>query len=340
MKAIVIHEHGGPEVLRLEDVPQPEAGPGEAVVRVRACALNRLDLYTRAGRTRGFKLPHIMGSEVAGEVAEVGPGVAAVAVGQRVAVAPYLHDDSCEFCLRGEETICLRGDILGLATRGGYAEYVKVPVRQLVPLPQGLGFEEAAASTLSTPTAWRMLRRADIRPGETVLVWAAGSGIGSAAIQIARLLGGRVFATAGSAEKLERARELGAEATINHREQDVRQTVRELTGKRGVDVVVEHVGQATWEQSVACLARNGRLVTCGATTGNEGKLDIWSLFAKQLQVIGAYGATRGEVADVLALVAQGRLRPVMHQVLPLEQAAEAHKILEASGHFGKIILSM
>lgn len=338
MRAVRFHETGPVDVLRLEEVPRPEPGPGEALVRVRACGVNRLDIYARTGRTP-VPLPHVSGSEVAGEVAALGPGVAGLEVGQPVAVHPYLHDGTCEFCLRGEEPVCLRGDILGLKSDGGFADFVLVPGNSLVPLPPGLSFRSAAAVTLAALTAYRMLvNRARVRPGEDVLVWGASSGVGSAAVQLAKLLGARVIATASGADRLAKARELGADEVIDHYTQDVAGEVRRITGKRGVDVVVEHVGQATWSASVAALARNGRLVSCGATSGNEGSLNLWVFFAKQLQFIGSYGGNRAELTDVLKLVARGDLKPVIDRTLPLEAVAEAQRLLEQSRQFGKVIV--
>lgn len=341
MRAVRFHEHGDVDVLRLDDVAEPVAGAGEAVVRVRACGVNRLDLMARAGRTGArIPLPHISGSEVSGEVAATGPGVSGVKAGDRVAVAPYLFCGTCEFCLRGEETRCLRSDILGLVSQGGYAEYVRVPAANLVPIPDGLGFDQAAALALAALTAYHMLiTRARLQPGEDVLVLAAGSGVGSAAIQIARLAGAQVIATAGGADKLARARQLGAHFTIDHYQQDIVQEVRSITGKRGVDVVFEHVGEATWEKSVAALTRGGRLVTCGTLTGAEGKVNLWTLFAKELSLIGAYGGTRAELGTVLRLAAAGQLAAVIHRTYPLEAVAEAQAAMAASEQFGKLIIA-
>lgn len=340
MQAVTFHEPGGPDRLRLEEVAEPTIGPEEVLVRVRACGVNRLDILARTGRVGArVPLPHISGSEVAGEVVRVGERVSGLSAGQPAAIAPYLNCGRCEYCLAGEETICLRGDILGLVSQGGYAEYVKAPASHVLPLPAGLSFDDAAAVTLAATTAWHMLMaRARVRAGEDVLVLAAGSGVGSAAIQIARLAGARVIATAGSADKLARARDLGAAELINHREQDFLQEVRRLTGRRGVDVVVEHVGSETWEKSVACLTRGGRLVTCGATTGGEGRVDIWQLFAKQIALLGSYGGTRAELGQVLRLVARGDLHATIDRVLPLAAAAEAQQIMEERKQFGKILL--
>ncbi len=339
MKAVVFHEQGGIDVLHVEEMPQPTPGPNEVVVKVRACGANRLDIYSRTGRTKVVPMPHISGSEVAGEIAALGDAVTGLSVGQAVAVAPYFFCGQCEFCRSGEEVLCLKGDILGLACQGGYAEYVSVPASSIVPLPQSVDFISAAAVGLATITAWHMLvRRAPISPGQDVLVHAAGSGIGSAAIQIAKLSGARVITTASSAEKLEQARKLGADEIINYREQDFLQEVRRITNKRGVDVVVEHIGEQTWEKSAACLARKGRLVTCGATTGNEGKVNIWTLFAKEISLIGSYGGTRQDLADVLKLVATHQLKPVVYGTYSLDQVGEVEQLMESREQFGKLVV--
>jgi NADPH:quinone reductase-like Zn-dependent oxidoreductase len=339
VKAIVFDRYGGREVLEYRDVPTPRVRPDEALVRVRACGLNHLDLFIRGGAiARSVPLPHIPGSEVAGEVEEAGD-LAGVKPGDRVVVAPYLFCARCEYCLSGEETICLQGDVLGRTSDGGYAEYVAVAGRQLLPIPEGVSFEAAAAVTLSTLTAWHMLvTRARMRPGEDVLVLGAGSGVGSGAIQIAKLGGCRVFATAGSDEKLQKARELGADDVINHSTSDSREEVRRRTSGRGVDIVIEHVGEATWDKSVGSLARNGRLVTTGATTGPNGTVNINRLFGAQLSLIGSWGGTRAELRVVLAMVAAGRIKPVIHAVYPLEKAAEAQGVMESREQFGKLLL--
>lgn len=341
MKAAVFHEFGGVEKLRVEERPAPTPGPADALVRVRACGVNRLDLMVRSGALRAKPpLPHIGGCEVAGELVELGSAANSDAKpGQAVAVAPYLFCGRCEYCLSGAETTCLRGDIVGLGKDGGYAELVRVPAANLIPLPEGVSFEAAAAVSLATLTAWHMLvTQARLQAGEDVLVLAAGSGIGSAAIQIAKLHGARVIATASTAEKLARARELGADETVNYQTDDMLAEVRRLTNKRGVDVVVEHVGAATWEKSVASLARNGRLVTCGTTSGAEGKLDLWSLFAKQLHLIGGYGGTRAELRAVLRLVAAGQLKPTIHATYPLDGVGAAQALMADRKQFGKLVV--
>ncbi len=341
MRAMRYHRQGDPAVLCLEEVPDPAPGAAEALVRVRACGVNRIDISLRSGRTTlTIPLPHIPGSEVAGEVVSVGGSDAAgLEPGTRVAIAPWIFCGHCRACLEGQETLCDRGDILGRMSDGGYAELVRVPAWNLVPLPDGLAFEHAAAHTLATLTAWHLLMtRARIHAGEDVLVLAGGSGIGSAAIQIARLAGARVIATAGSAAKCEQARQLGADAVINHSAQDIADETRRLTGGRGVDLVVEHVGTATWSHSVDALAKGGRLATCGATTGGDGPTDIRRLFGRQLTLIGSMGGTRSELRTVLDLAARGSLRPVIDRVLPLAAAAEAHRAMEAGELFGKAVL--
>ncbi|QBD82176.1 NADPH:quinone reductase [Ktedonosporobacter rubrisoli] len=339
MKATVFHEHGDIDVLRVEELAQPTPGLTDVIVKVHACGVNRLDIYSRAGRTKVAPMPHISGSEVAGEIAAVGEAVNGLNIGQAVAVAPYLFCGQCEFCRAGEEVLCLKSDIVGLGNQGGYAEYLRVPASSIVALPKEVDYVSAAAVGLAAITAWHMLtRQAPLRPGQDVLVHAAGSGVGSAAIQIAKLQGARVITTVGSSAKVEQARQLGAAEVINYQEQDFLQEVRRITGKRGVDVVVEHVGADTWEKSVSCLTRRGRLVTCGATTGNDGKVNIWNMFAKELALIGSYGGTRQDLADVIKLVATGRFQPTIAEVYALEQVGEAQRRMEDRAVFGKLIV--
>lgn len=339
MRAILFYRHGGPEVLQLEERPTPEPGPGEALVRVEACGLNHVDLLARSGRVFSkISFPRIPGSEVAGQVAALGPGVN-LPLGLGCAVHARLSCGRCEYCLKGEDNVCLAGRALGLEVDGGYAEYVAVPESNVVPLPEGVSYQEAASSTLSALTAYHMLvTRAKVRPGEDVLILAAASGIGSAAVQIAKLMGARVIATVGSEAKVAQARALGADHVLLHRDRPFDEEVRRWTGKKGADVVFEHVGAATWERSLNCLARNGRLVTCGAHTGGEARLDLWRLFLRQTTLIGSYLGTRGELSEVLRLLSRKQLKAIIHKVYPLEKAAEAHRELEESRHFGKILL--
>lgn len=338
MKAIRFHAHGGPDVLRYEDVAEPIAGPGEAVVRVRACALNHLDLWQRRGIERvRIPFPHISGADVAGEVASVPGGE--LAVGRRVMLQPGLSCGRCAACLDGHDNECHAYDVLGYRSNGGYAEYVKVPVQNLVAIPDAIGFVEAAAFPLAFLTAWHMLvTRAALRAGEDVLVLGAGSGVGQAAIQIARLHGARVFATAGSDEKLARARQLGAYEVVNHSSQDVPAAIKAFTAGRGVDVVVEHVGTATWDRSVKCLARAGRLVTCGATTGHDAQVDLRFLFGRQLSLLGSYMGRKSELLRAAPFFFAGQLCPVVDRTFPLSEAAQAQRRLESRQQFGKIVL--
>ena len=341
MKAVRFHEHGGSEVLRYEEAPEPALRAGEVLVRVRACALNHLDLWERSGLERvRIPMPHISGSDVAGDV--VRAEGAEVAAGQRVMLQPGLSCGRCEACLSGRDNECAAYEVLGYRNHaGGYAELVKVPVQNLISIPDGIDYIHAAAFPLTFLTAWHMLMtRAKLERGEEVLVLAAGSGVGQAAIQIARLQGARVLATAGSAEKLERARSLGASEVIHHHEQDVAEEVRRLTNKRGVDVVIEHVGQATWAKSVRSLARGGRLVTCGATTGADAGLNLQALFAKQLSIHGSYMGTKGELLQVARFFFSGEVTPVIDRTFPLAEAAAAQQRLETSGQFGKIVLEV
>lgn len=342
MKAVVFNQHGGPEVLQYTDVPDPEIAPNEVLVRVRACALNHLDLWVRRGLPGiQFAFPHIPGSDIAGEVARVGSLVSDVRVGERVVLAPGLSCGHCQACAAGADNRCRKYTLFGYLADGGCAEFVKSPVANVIPIPNSMKFEEAAAIPVVFLTAWHMLvNRAQLQPGEDVLVLAAGSGVGSAAIQIAKLAGARVITTASSGAKLSKARDLGADELINHTQKDILEEVKRITGKRGVDVVIEHVGEATWEKSVLCLAQNGRLVTCGATTGYNGKFDLRYLFSRNLSLLGSFMGSRSELYSVLKLVAEGKLRPVIDRVMPLAECARAHALLENGEQFGKIVLQI
>ncbi len=340
MKAVIFSEHGGPEVLRYTDVPQPSTGPNEVLVRVRACALNHLDLWIRQGLPGiSVPLPHILGSDIAGDVASVGAEVKGLKTREKVLLLPGISCGNCAQCAAGQESQCREYTLFGYMVDGGYAEYVKAPAVNAIPMPPSLSYEEAAAVPLVFLTAWHMLiTRASLKPGEQVLVLGAGSGVGSAAIQIAKVAGARVIATAGNEEKLAKAKELGADETILHSKQDIAAEVKRLTDRRGVDVVFEHVGEATWEKSIRSLAVGGRLVTCGATTGYEGKIDLRYLFTRQLSILGSYMGGKAELFSVLALVASGAVKPVIDKIFPLERAAEAHKHLESREQFGKVVL--
>ena len=340
MKAIVFHRCGGPGVLEPREMPDPACGANDVVVDVRACGINHLDLWVRAGLP-GLEpeMPHILGSDVVGVVSRVGAEVAAPEVGARVFVHPTLSCGACERCLAGDDHLCRYHDVLGRRRNGGYAEKVAVPAANCLPFPDNLDWPEAAAMPLVFVTAWHMLAdRAKLAEGETCLVIGAGSGVGSAAVQVARMLGARVIASASDAAKLARARELGAHETIDHSHEDLARRARELTGKKGVEVVFEHVGGRIFEQGVAALARNGRLVTCGATIGKEAQLDLNALFGRHLTLMGSWMGRRSELVEVLKFVRDGRLKPVVDSVMPLAEAAAAHRRIEAREHFGKVVL--
>jgi NADPH:quinone reductase-like Zn-dependent oxidoreductase len=340
MKAVRFHEHGGPEVLRYEDAPDPELRDGDAIVRVRAVALNHLDIWNRRGiKGLTFKFPHISGADIAGEIISTADN--SWSPGRRVMLQPGLSCARCEACLAGRDNDCPRYDVLGSQSDGGYAEYVRVPLPNLIAIPDAIGFVEAAAFPLTFLTAWHMLvTRAKVQPGEDVLVLGAGSGVGQAAVQIAWLHGARVVATAGTDAKLAKARELGAYEVINHRTHDIGDEVRRLTNRRGVDVVIEHVGAATWDHSVKSLARGGRLVTCGATTGYDAKIDLRFLFTRQYSVMGSYMGTKAELSRAAQFFFAGQLRPVVDSTFPLSRAADAHRRLEQGEHFGKVVLEV
>jgi NADPH:quinone reductase-like Zn-dependent oxidoreductase len=342
MKAIVFQKHGDPSVLRFTDVSEPQLRRHEVLVRVRACALNHLDLWIRRGLP-GLQvpLPHIPGTDVAGEIAKIGPEVSTVHVGQKVVLAPGITCGKCPACLTGNDNLCRDYTNLGSMVDGGCAEFVRCPEVNCLSYPENLDWAHAAAIPVVFQTAWHMLvHRAQLQPGEEVLVIAAASGVGSAAIQIAKFFGCRVIATAGSDEKIAKARQLGADEVIHHGIMPISKEVRRLTNNRGVDVVLEHVGEATWSESVKSLATGGRLVTCGATTGPDAKLDIRFLFNRQLSILGSYMGTRDELRTVLKLVAQGRLVPVVDKTWPLHECATAHNYLEKSKHFGKVVLTI
>jgi len=340
MKAVAFDRFGGPEVLEPRELPDPRPAAAEIVVRVRACGVNHLDLWVRQGlRGLDVQMPHVLGNDVVGEVAELGDGVQGVAVGDRVWIHPTLSDGTCPACLAGDDNLCRSYDVLGRRRNGGYAEQVAVPARNALPYPDGLAWEDAAAMPLVFLTAWHMLvGRARLKAGETVLIIGGGSGVGSAAIQVAKHLGARVIATAGSEPKLERVRALGADATIDHSRQDIAAEARAFTDQAGVEVVFEHVGGRVFEAGVAALARNGRLVTCGATIGNTATLDLNLLFGRHLSLLGSWMGTRAESLAVLERVRAGAFRAVVDSVVPLAEARRAHARMEAREQFGKIVL--
>jgi NADPH:quinone reductase-like Zn-dependent oxidoreductase len=340
MSAITMRAHGGPEVLTLEQLPLPEPGPGQARVRIRAVAVNHLDIWVRKGGP-AFKLPfpHVLGSDIVGEVDAVGAGVAATSVGQKVVVQPGLACGRCAQCLGGHDNLCREYRILGEHASGGYCEALCVPAVNLAPYPGELAWTDAAAVILPFLTAWQMVvHKARVAPGDVVLVQGAGSGIGVAAIQIAKLYGARVIATASTAEKLARAKALGADEVIDYASTDFVATARTLTGKRGVDAVIEHVGGETFAGSLRAVRAGGRVVTCGATAGFHPNIDLRHIFFRQVEVLGSTMGSKADLLAVLAHVAAGRLRAVVDRVLPLGAAADAHGVLERREAFGKIVL--
>ena len=338
MKAVHFRQHGGPEVLEYLDVPEPRIKANEVLVQVRACALNHLDLWTRAGLP-GIPLPHILGNDIAGVVKEVGAVVDWVKPGDEVMLQPGVSCGHCLECLRGQDNLCLEYDILGHRRDGGYAEFVAAPAVNVIPKPKNLSWPEAAALPLVTVTAWHMLvGRAAVKPGDDVLIHAAGSGVGSVGIQIAKLLGARVIATAGTDAKLEKAKQLGADDAVNYSNPDWPKEIRKLTGKKGVEVVFEHTGAETWPGSILALARNGRLVTCGATSGPEGKTDIRQIFYRHLNLLGSFMGSKAELLDAMKFIEKGKIRAVVDQALPLAEARKAHELMMNRAQFGKPVL--
>ena len=341
MKAARIHQHGGPEVLVYEDVPEPQIKANQILVRVRACALNHLDLFVRAGIPGiKFSMPHILGSDIAGEVVEAGELCERVKPGWRVLLSPGLSCRQCDQCAAGRDNFCRRYTIFGSGVDGGNAGLLAAPEWTAIQIPDDMTFEQAAAAPLVFLTAWHMLTgRVKLQIGEDVLVLAASSGVGSAAIQIAKLFRCRVIATAGGEAKLAKAKELGADHVIDHYRQDISAEVRKLTAKRGVDVVFEHVGAATWTKSLESLAPGGRLVTCGNTTGFDVKLDLRFLFSKQWSLLGSFMGTLGELHEVLKFVFRKELTPVIDRVYPLSEIRAAHEHLENKEQFGKVLVA-
>ena len=341
MKAVVLPRYGGPEVLEyIEDRPTPVPGPDEVLLHVHAASVNHLDLTVRQGiPALRLTLPHILGADVAGEVAQLGSDVAGYEPGDRVVANPGITCGVCEYCVAGDDSLCKDYRILGEHLPGTYAEYVAVPARNLLPIPVDMDWASAAAAPLVFMTAWRLLvTRAAIRPGEDVLILGAGSGLSTAAIQIAKLAGCTVYTTSSSDEKLQRAKKLGADVVVNYKTMPWSQAVWELTGKRGVDVVLDHVGEATFKDSLRSLRKGGRLVIPGASTGPMPQIDLRYLFWRQLSVLGSTMASRHEFEEVMKLVFMGRLKPVVDRVFPLEQARDAHAYLERAEQFGKVVL--
>jgi NADPH:quinone reductase-like Zn-dependent oxidoreductase len=341
MKAVLIRKHGGPEVLEIADLPKPKADAGQVLLRVEAAGINHLDTWVRRGMPGvTLPLPMIPGSDAAGVIEEIGMGVTGLQVGDRVFVSPGLSCMRCVECFSGWEPLCKDYKILGEHVNGVQAEFVALPAANVLPLPEGLSFVEAAAFPLVFLTAWHMLvARAQVRVGEDVLVHAGGGGVGTAAIQIARLHGARVITTVGSNDKIGRVKALGADEAINYRTSDFLEEVRRITRKRGVDVVIESVGQETWDRSLRALARGGRLVTCGATSGYQGSTDLRYVFSKGLSILGSTMGGRAELLRLARLIGERRLKPVIDRVLPLQNLAEGHRAMAERSLFGKIIIT-
>jgi len=340
MKAVFFRTHGGNEVLEYGDLPDPAPGPGEVRIALRAAALNHLDVFVRDGLPN-VPLPQIPGADGSGVVDALGPGVGDLSPGEPVLLQPGVSDATCEFCRGGEQSLCVRYRMLGEHLAGTFAEKIVVPARNVYPRPAGLSFEQAAAFPLVYQTAWRMLvGRAALRPSETVLIHGAGGGVGGAALEIARLVGARVFATTTGEEKIRAVREAGAELVIDRAREDVAKSVRAATAKRGVDVVVDSVGEKTWMSSLRSAAKGGRIVTCGATTGPNPKEEIRLIFWNHLSILGSTMANDREFRAMLAAVAAGRLTPRIDRVYPLRDAREAYERLEQGRQFGKIVLKI
>lgn len=342
MRAILFNHHGGLEVLKYSEIPTPKIREDEALIEVEACGLNHLDIWVRQGMPGvQIPMPHIPGCEMVGKVEKLGSKVTHVKKGQRVLVSPGISCGQCPNCQAGRDSLCREFKIVGLQINGGYAERSAVPGRNLIPVSNKLKPEEWAAVPLVFLTAWHMLvTRAGLKAGESVLIQAAGSGVGSAAVQVAKLSGATVFATVGSDEKLKKAKALGVNWVINYNKRDFAEEIQRLTEGRGVDVVFEHIGPATWRDSMKCLARGGRLVTCGATTGPLVELDLRFFFTRELSVMGCYLGGRQELEQVLALTEQGRLKPVIDTVFPLKEAIKAQATMHSRNFFGKLVLKV
>ena len=345
MKAIAFTKQGEIDVLQYQEVTEPTLEPDEILVKVKACAVNYLDIHARRDRPEiKQKLsetgtPHILGSDIAGEIAEIYGTSPELTIGDRVLLAPCIPCGVCSDCINGYENLCDTQQLLGFQTDGGYAAFVKAPAKNAIRIGDDVSFVDAAALPIAYLTAWHMLiTRAQLRAGDDVLILGVGGSVGSAALQIAKLVGARIFATASTDVKLARAKEFGADVTINYTDVNFSEVILSETDGRGVDVVLEHVGAATWEESIRSLAKNGRLVSCGVTTGNMGQINIRKMYQKQLTLMGSALGTVTELRTLVRLLEQQRLRPIIDRTLPLPQAAEAHRLLEARQNFGKICL--
>jgi len=341
-EAMVMRATGGPEVLQRETIDLPEPGPREVRVRVRAVAMNHMDLWVRRGLPHmKYEWPYRLGCDIAGEVDALGPGARGAAVGDKVLVSPGLSCGVCERCLSGADNLCKQYRIFGEGAQGGYARHLNVPDTNLLPYPASLPFTHASALPLVFLTAWQMVvTKAQVQPGQTVLVQAAGSGVGSAAVQVAKLFGARVIATTSTDDKAERARALGADHVINYTTQDFVAECKKVTGKLGVDVVIEHVGGDVFVKSVLATRWGGRVVTCGATAGFTPTIDLRQVFFRQVEVLGSTMGPKGSLFGILARVNEGKLLPVVDRVMSLWDAAEAHRVLEERKAFGKVVLEV
>jgi NADPH:quinone reductase-like Zn-dependent oxidoreductase len=343
MKALLMRGHGGLEQLAVGEIaPPPIADQHHVLVRLKAAGLNRLDLWTLGGLPGiSLRFPHILGGDGAGVVEQVGEQVRSVKPGDRVMINPGISCYQCEYCLAGEHSLCVEYRILGEHLPGTLAEFVVLPEHNLAPIPSDISWPEAAAFSLVTLTAWRMLvTRARVRPGETVLIWGIGGGVSLAALKIAKLAGAVAIVTSSSDEKLDRARALGADVGINHTSVDVGKEVRKITSRRGADVIIENVGEATWEQSLRALGRGGRLVTCGGTTGHNLVTDVRRLFWYQWSIMGSTMGSHAEYQEISRLLGQGKLRPSVDRIFPLDQAVQALQWLEGGTQFGKVVVEL
>src|SRR5215471_12066346 len=341
MKAVVFHKHGGPEVLRYTDVEMPSPGPSDVLIEVKATSINHIDIFLRRGMP-GVKvpMPKIVGSDAAGIIREVGRYVAGLQPGQRVTINPGISCGHCQACAAGFGSQCVSYSMVGESRDGAYAQFIAVPAHIVLPIPDSISFEEAAAAPLVFLTAWSMMvGKGNIRPGEDVLILGAGAGVGTAAIQIAKMTGCRVFVTASSEAKLEQARTLGADFLINYKTDEFDKKIRELTNKRGVDVVVDYIGADTWVRSLRSARRGGRVLTCGATTGFAPQTDLRHIFFRQVQIIGTTMGNHRDFLNVMNCVFRGQLKPVIDRILPLTEARQAHELIEKRAVFGKIVLT-
>lgn len=345
MKAVAFSKQGRIDVLQYQEVEKPILEPNEILVKVKACSVNYLDIHARRDRPEIKKKldetgePHILGSDIAGEIADISGTSTNLSTGDPVLLAPCIPCGECSDCIGGYENLCATQQLLGFQINGGYAEYVKAPAKNAIPIADTLSFAEASTLPIAYLTAWHMLiTRAQLSAGEDVLILGSGGSVGSAGLQIAKLVGARIFATASTDEKLARAKQHGADVTINYKDIDFSEVILEETNGRGVDVVLEHVGAATWEQSISSLAKNGRLVSCGVTTGNMGQINIRKMYQKQLTLMGSALGTPAELRTLVRLAEQRKLVPIIDRTLPLDKAAEAHQLLESRKNFGKVCL--